>query len=162
MNKPELLVGEAKSFEKINIDSGLYVGLEYVKSEIERITTGNIAHCQGVLRSRVKDLQDHINKITKLKQFYTQTFTPNMIIELFDGWERNDECLQNFYLDINEKDYWWVLMRDEDSSQIEIRKCETRSGNEYKYKLLEALRPQTLNDFISDCNRVDIKLIWKD
>lgn len=88
----------------------------------------------------------------QVKLFYTQPFTPNMIEELFEGWEEikyegNDDSFYGYkdgHIIIGEK-LMSFYYKDHSEAYI-IRK--------------EFIK--TLSDFISACNNSDITLIFKE
>ena len=85
------------------------------------------------------DLTNTALTFHKLKDFYSQPFKPELITELFEGWK--GECRIYFY-------------DNKVSYEITIY---VEPGNNIYFGAL----PQTLNDFISDCNRAGSELEFK-
>lgn len=84
-------------------------------------------------------LNEYIIWFDTLKEFYSQPFKPEMITELFEGWEGYDG---HYY-------YKKQAIFDFGYTNYEIK-------SNINWKI-----PRTLNDFISDCNRAGIELNWK-
>lgn len=81
-------------------------------------------------------------------EFYSQPFKPELITELFEGWEKEEANVEMYYL--IEDDYTW---------------CEW-TGTKYEVQgTLDNIKlyslPRTLDDFINDCQRAGIKLYFK-
>ena len=92
-------------------------------------------------------------KIFDIVDFYSQTFKPEMITELFEGWGLDKSVTYDFYL---KKEGIVITMPNRD---------DPANGDFIKYETIESeigtTYPETLNDFISDCNRAGIELTWK-
>lgn len=93
------------------------------------------------LEHRIKELEniEHGETVSsglmerKITSFYSQPFKPEMITELFVGWERK----------VTKVEY-----------AMPSEKFEYYTGVAF-------IPPVTLNDFISDCQRAGIELTWK-
>jgi len=92
-------------------------------------------------------------KIFDIVDFYSQTFKPEMITELFEGWGLDKSVTYDFYL---KKEGIVITMPNRD---------DPANGDFIKYETIESeigtTYPETLNDLISDCNRAGIELTWK-
>ena len=130
MNKPEYLTGEVEPFEKI-VGNVVY---NYVSDE----------HGKNKSFASFPVLNIH-----EVHQFYTQTFTPDMITEYF-GLENisNREPMQSYIID----GYEIILLAG--YKQMSISK-----GKKYFHTFLY---PEILSDFIRDCERAGINLTWKE
>jgi hypothetical protein len=90
-------------------------------------------------------------KIESVKKFYSQKFTPELIIALFEGWKR---------------DKWYEQAISEGSFSVindeELRITIDKNDN-IEYGNVECLHniPRTLDDFINDTSRSGITLEWK-
>ena len=79
-------------------------------------------------------------------KFYSQPFKPELITELFEGWETKDFSLYK-----------------NDNSHRDIR---FNDGITYNFELNDFIEennyyPRTLDDFINDCQRAGIELEWR-
>ena len=98
------------------------------------------------------------------REFYSQPFKPELITELFEGWEYDGILEENIL--------------NKDGSIIETINFRNFSTNEYNddisiyeekgYILIEGtgfIIPITLDDFIRDCQRIGLELkgeeLWK-
>ena len=94
-----------------------------------------------------KDLNKHktISNIGFYANFLNQRFKPEMITEWFAGWE-TDLLLSHYK---NQSDYVVFHIGIQEYNLIH----NSRSNQFYI--------PRTLDDFITDCQRVGIELHWK-
>lgn len=86
-------------------------------------------------------------------KFYSQSFKPELIVELFEGWNKiNDKHYDNFkYTDSAhiDKDYQSLHFT---RTYMEVTyKCQTK-----RFYI-----PRTLDDFINDTQRAGIELEWR-
>jgi len=98
-----------------------------------------------------KAVNDALCDIYGTQRFYSQPFKPEMITELFENasqsfltlWvfsgKPNEEGYQNYNVELGHENYYYRCF-----------------GIVHKFP-----NPQTLNDFISDCQRAGIELTWK-
>jgi hypothetical protein len=93
-------------------------------------------------------LVDTLDKIADVSDFYSQPFKPEMITELFEGTKQTI------------KDGWKWMYKSENNRAIYFAVNFTES-HQYTISGYGWTKPQTLNDFISDCNRAGIELNWK-
>ena len=82
--------------------------------------------------------------IDKAIDFYSQPFKPELITELFKGWwyDSDDNCYKDsigFAFEFSQNGYLFFL------------------PNRGKHEMDSCIRINTLNDFISDCNRIPTK-----
>lgn len=90
------------------------------------------------------DIDEEINSLVfQYNNFLSQPFCPELIEQLFDG------CLINILSQYANND-----------CRIDIHKNHIEYNN--GYKLFYFIIPTTLNDFISDCQRAGIELIFKE
>ncbi|MCX6154445.1 MAG: hypothetical protein NT007_09810 [Candidatus Kapabacteria bacterium] len=89
---------------------------------------------------------DENNFLSNANEFYSQPFKPEMITELFEGWK--EVSVKN---DIN------TVFKD-DKDEI----CFWQDEKYYNIRFLAVTNPETLDDFIRDCQRAGIELIWKE
>jgi len=85
------------------------------------------------------DLTNTALTFHKLKDFYSQPFKPELITELFEGWKYETDLYEGLYYNPKTSK---IIRRDGDVG-------------------LNTYAPDTINDFISDCNRAGIELNWK-
>jgi hypothetical protein len=87
-----------------------------------------------------------VNKILSIKSFYSQPFKPELITELFAGWEFVTINSRKQYQNYIEKDVLIII-----------------AFNEYQYVINGVAYhiPRTLNDFINDASRAGIELQWR-
>jgi hypothetical protein len=109
----------------------------------------------------IEGIQTVTMKMQTVSNFYSQTFKPELITELFEGWELKETNYKTFnlYLEI-QKDvsYWWAIIRNNKSENCyEIRRIYLASERFF----LKGIYPQTLDHFITDCQRAGIELTWK-
>ena len=92
----------------------------------------------------------HIEKIWQghLLHFYSQPFKFELITELFDGWEY-DEWNEIFWYEPDNNDV--VASISEDNQTILYN---------FTYEWRNII-PETLDDFIRDCQRINIPLFWR-
>jgi hypothetical protein len=78
--------------------------------------------------------------------FYRTPFTPNMIEELFEGWEKKND--------------WLYVYKHPDKP---VRQISIEVNGEIWMNSMQVNpRPQTLSDFISACNNSGIELKFKE
>jgi hypothetical protein len=94
------------------------------------------------------DCGAYIDTISQMTWFYNQTFKPDMITEYFEGTEQTI------------KDGWKWMYKSENNRAIYFAVNFTES-HQYTISGYGWTKPQTLNDFISDCNHVGIRLTPK-
>ena len=90
---------------------------------------------------------EHIDarEFDRLKNFYTQPFTPDKI-DLFEGWEKKyDDYYEVIYEDRHAIDYTFTV--DMGNYSINYNKLRPK--------------PVTLSDFIDVCLNYGIKLTWR-
>jgi len=85
--------------------------------------------------------------------FYSQPFKPEMIVELFEGWQEQED-----YNYINKDEFGYCLIQcSDDESRWNYIKQRKTFATEYNGLYI----PRTLDDFINDCQRAGIELIWR-
>lgn len=100
--------------------------------------------------------------IPMVAQFFAQPFNPEMIVELFEGWEEGlDNYVISKYYDPEEGHFAKYRYIIEIDFPYKIYKVY-----EYKQELKEELvyfskPPRTLDEFIIDCQRAGIELEWR-
>lgn len=104
---------------------------------------------------RNADQKQYFNYFDAVKEradFYSTPFKPELITELFEGWEYETNTFQDkIYKAISERfddgdNYWFINFLNNKSTY---------------WNGLSIPKPLTLNDFISDCQRAGIELNWK-
>ena len=80
-----------------------------------------------------------------LEEFYSQPFKPELITELFEGWKVTGTT---YY----PKERFNVVFDD----PIYYKIFDFSEGYDYLIML-----PRTLDDFIRDCERAGVELIWR-
>jgi hypothetical protein len=104
----------------------------------------------------------------KFEDFYSQPFKPEMITELFEGWEISEANSERS--EYHEKINLRYGKKDKDWAMIEYWYSKDKKDFFYiSYGILDCflvkenkfLFPRTLDNFITDCQRTNIKLIWK-
>lgn len=90
-------------------------------------------------------LDDAQDDLSKVHDFYSQPFKPEMIVECFEGWRMEvDVCYRHDKADVSIVVFPYHLwMRVGMNTPIETH------------------NPSTLDQFISDCQRAGIELVWK-
>lgn len=84
--------------------------------------------------------------MSMIKDFYEQNFKPELIIELFEGWEKTKwDHYRNGKM---------CIMIDEHNPGYAMHGKFSSSYNVCPY-------PITLDNFITDCQRLDIPLNWR-
>ena len=86
--------------------------------------------------------------------FYSQPFKPELIKELFEGWEihfSDQFSLYDIYKCM-EREYFIFLNKDFSGAGY-------KSNTSFGY--CNTYYPRTLDDFINDCKRAGIELEWK-
>ena len=84
--------------------------------------------------------------------FYSQKFESSLIIKLFDGWEH----AKSGYTETT--DYY-----ENEKEKAEFKFIGEHCFIAFKGSEFQGLpKIKTLNDFISDCSRLGIQLIWKE
>ena len=79
--------------------------------------------------------------------FYSQPFKPELITELFEGWEFDKRSLTAFRNSV-----------DTETVEFDVNgkmKIHQLSTDVFPY-------PRTLDDFINDCKRAGIELEWRE
>lgn len=87
--------------------------------------------------------------------FYTQYFEPTMIKEYFEGWDSVDGTDVIFYHK-DTGDYRLRCNKYENERNIFVNIIN------HKDNFMNVRETATLQDFISDCLRAKIKLMWRD
>lgn len=85
---------------------------------------------------------EYLNLEEKADALYSQPFKPEMITELFEGWGQS------------------TILRHYKNGKFEII-CDGERIAYYTPSITVNKQPQTLNDFISDCQRAGIELTFK-
>ena len=101
--------------------------------------------------SRLKHI-GFIRSMIDLEDFYSQPFKPELITELFEGWEE--------YTGIHDLYY-----NNYKSQEVRFNKNNKHLYDIYQDSLSRCVtfyKPRTLDDFITDCQRAGIQLIWKE
>ncbi len=102
-----------------------------------------------------------IENIRDYRAFYGQSFDTKMILDLFAGWSMEYSSLI---------DYVWKDPIDDRNFRYRIVDFSKTSHKNFVYsvinhplkKVLESFpKPNTLNDFVSDCQRAGVPLYWK-
>ncbi len=78
-----------------------------------------------------------------IQDVYKQPFTPELIVECFEGWEHY-EAFGRYIDSSEERNILWF------------------DGHSYHLNGQALRRPTTLNEFIRDCTRWCIDLLWKE
>lgn len=107
-----------------------------------------------------KEVQEYISCLSKFpnftdtNSFYDQSFKPEMITELFDGWEKSKDT--DIILSYSDKDYiiFWQ------KSIPSIMNVDYKDNNK-SLDIQEYWTPCRLNDFINDCQQAGIELEWR-
>lgn len=92
-------------------------------------------------------------------EFYSQPFKPELITELFWGWEYVDSY-RPLYKGYRKKigaDYNGGKFYDF-YTPVDTARSYIQASNGFEYSTMQC---KTLNDFISDCQRAGIELTWK-
>ena len=121
----------------------------------------------------IEAIQTVTMKMQSISNFYSQPFKPDMITEFFDGWEygvvrdKTDEHGNYAIMEINQKfgDTDICFHFDSNSTNLMTVFYNTDLKNRTDIKDWdeeEFYYPKTLNDFISDCNRAGIELVWRE
>lgn len=88
-------------------------------------------------------------KLSEYEKFISKTFNPKMITELFEGFKQGvdtrEHLIGNFTIFVND---------DDSSYPYTITENEVYQASYFQ--------PQTLNDFINDCQRAGIELEWSE
>lgn len=101
-----------------------------------------ISHIPGVYTSVILgQYSAFYHDLINLRDFYYHEFKPDMIVEYFEGWDKysisyNDSLMNNIWLCVDKKHYYINRER--------------------------LFLPQTLDQFITDCQRACIDLVWKE
>lgn len=87
-------------------------------------------------------------------KFYSQPFKPELITELFEGWEKSKDT--DIILSYSDKDYiiFWQ------KSIPSIMNVDYKDNNK-SLDIQEYWTPCRLNDFINDCQQAGIELEWR-
>lgn len=110
-----------------------------------------------------------IEKMRQIHLFYSTPFKPEMITELLEGWKENesdrdiDPVTNNIigkYYEREKQPYFADICFPMLDVEMFV-KVAANCGEDWDTVDIEFLYPETLNDFISDCNRADIELNWK-
>jgi hypothetical protein len=96
------------------------------------------------------DKAHYTNQI--IKDFYDQNFEPGMITELFEGW---------FKKETNKDDADTVYTKTDKTVIIIFIGIRMNILRRDKFIDSTVLMPKTLNDFISDCKRIGVRLTWR-
>lgn len=83
----------------------------------------------------------------QISRFYSQQFKPELITELFEGWSKYQD---DVYFD----------MINDTKITLDQNKVSGKQWIKYENNCWYHL-PETLNDFIRDCQRAGIELTWK-
>jgi hypothetical protein len=121
----------------------------------ELLFTNKVLPFEEWLRNYLAGLTEvSVKPIYEALSFYTQTFTPDLIEKLFKGWENcgKDEDL----LFENEIDGKYIVIPNDISGDTQFGFID---GEEYM-PTGDFIYPQTLQQFISDCDRANIELVW--
>jgi hypothetical protein len=93
-----------------------------------------------IVNNMIEDLS-----VMNVEDFYSQPFKPELITELFEGWEWNGENVssnETLIVDISwQSDYLVITFIEKD---------------------IYFFFPRTLDDFITDCQRAGIELTWRE
>lgn len=90
-----------------------------------------------------------------VSEFYNQKFEPTMITEYFDGWLVTDDN-ENIFYNKDTGDYRLRCTAYENERNVFVLIIN------HKINFMNTRETQTLDDFISDCLRAGIKLMWRD
>jgi hypothetical protein len=91
-------------------------------------------------------------KITDLREFYNESFTPVLITNYFKGWKVKEE-LEYSILFVNEKYNYSIIYHISTDSLIIAKR-----DNDFNIIKILFPKPLVLNDFIRDCERAEIEL----
>jgi hypothetical protein len=83
----------------------------------------------------------------RVHQFYSQKFNPELIVELFEGWE--EKIINNF---VHRTNGIYEIVFNSAGRMILLNGNPNWAG--------EFNSPRTLDDFITDCQRFKIELTW--
>lgn len=103
------------------------------------------------------DYMDADKAIWMYFELVSQEFNVEMILEFFHGWVKDLPSEVDY--SFTEAKWKYSII---DFSQTESRSFIYKSENPMRLWKEQFPKPSTLNDFISDCARANIKLIWKD
>ena len=84
-----------------------------------------------------------------MRDFYAQPFKPELI-DLFEGWE----CITDNHL-------FSEYSSEEYAFNYDYKKNGTMKFYIHDVKVVEFPFPRTLDEFITDCQRAGIELIWR-
>lgn len=103
-----------------------------------------------------------IRVISEKIVFYSQPFKPELITELFEGWEehfkQSDWSFMYFYYINNPYKYWQLGIKN--SNEYYLYYFKYVNGNSVITKNYDFYKPTTLDDFIRDCQRAGIELTF--
>jgi len=115
---------------------------------------------QDIFSYEYRDFLLHKLKIKGFEDFmgfYCQSFKPELITELFDGWEKEEE---------RQTPFGYVYDYVAANTLIHIRMITDYRGRRptmiryYSESNAGFYFPRTLDDFITDCQRAGIELEW--
>ena len=92
-------------------------------------------------------------KVIDYEKIVSQPFRPEMILELFEDFNFGKTAFGLYFSKTQDSTKVWIKFYLEiNNGKYTMSKGET---------VCQLIKPQTLNDFISDCNRAGIELEWK-
>jgi hypothetical protein len=91
-------------------------------------------------------------RITSLREFYMQEFLPQMIMQYFEGWSEGVKS-----------NYHYVFISENNGKKFDYG---FQIGDDFavyfiKNEEFKTILPDILDDFIRDCERCGIPLVWK-
>ena len=86
-------------------------------------------------------------RLTALRTFYTQEFLPQMIMQYFEGWEEGNIYPYGNFQDTGTS--YGFAMKEHLATYF------VGTGE------LNMILPETLDDFVRDCERCNIPLVWE-
>jgi len=132
--------------------------LEYIKWLLQRYTVNDI------------DYKTFTELLAKAINFYSRPFRPEMITEYFEGWENTKDKP----MDTNYPKSYMGEKFENDEDIIHFNYMDNTviyngvypnpsQSDPYKtsVKIVQGENPESLNDFISDCQRAGIDLEFK-
>lgn len=89
------------------------------------------------------------DELDKIYKFYSTPFNKEMVCDLFKYWMESE--IKNEYINLNDNG----ISFGKNLYEIRLDKEDSLTGDKF-------LMPKTLDDFIRDCERKGLMLVWKD
>jgi len=124
--------------------------VSYIKLTLDNSTIGTISFVE---------MNNYLNKLGwegSVKKFYAQKFYQEMILKYFDGWDevKHDVFIKTCFLENKLNDYEEIRYFKDARYKLSIKGTNSIE--------IISFKPETLDNFISDCERVGIELFWKE